>query len=81
VRAIETDYEKVDWAALKDDCMFRLLMLQNAWQWTQRACPQAQHEQMVKDLYVPAFTKLAEFCACVEIIEEKVPEETGDGKD
>ena len=72
---LETDYKKVNWVGLKNEFLDRMRLLQIEWQASQKQCSPQVHAKMVKDLYLPALTKLAEFCACVEIVEEEGVEE------
>jgi hypothetical protein len=72
MKQIETDYEKIDWVGVEDDFRNKLRLLQIAWKASQHGCTKTVHEQAVRDLYLPAMTKIAEFCACMEDLEEEV---------
>jgi hypothetical protein len=71
---IETRYDKVDWSNLLNEVQSKFRYLRLAWQASEREAPPALHAKMVEDLYLPAIKLLAEFCAAVEVTEEKLEE-------
>jgi hypothetical protein len=75
VKQIQTDYKKIDWDGVQADFLTKFHVLRLAWQASQNGCTKEVHEMAVRDLYLPALTKIAEFCACMKEVEE----ETEDG--
>ena len=54
-----------NWSKIESDVLRKIQIIHAAWEHTQAQAP-GVHEIMKRDLYVPALTCLAEFCACVE---------------
>jgi hypothetical protein len=71
----ETQYAKIDWSNLLNEVQAKFRYLRLAWQTSEREVPPALHAKMVEDLYLPAIRLLAEFCAVVEVAEEKLEED------
>lgn len=67
---VETDYEKVDWRGVEEDFRVTLFRLKTIWRATQEQAEPSLHAQMVRDLYLPALAKVAEFVTCVQVMEE-----------
>jgi hypothetical protein len=72
---IETQYDKVDWSNLLSEVQAKFTYLRLAWQASEREVSPALHAKMVEDLYLPAISLLAEFCAAVEVVEEKLEDD------
>jgi hypothetical protein len=71
----ETQYDKVDWSNLLNEVQGKFHYLRLAWQASEREVSPELHAKMVEDLYLPAIKLLAEFCAAVEVTEEKLEED------
>lgn len=67
-----------NWDQLETDVLRKIRLLRVAWEHTAEATHPELHKAMKRDLYVPALTVLARFCACVEETEE--PDGAGDSK-
>ena len=60
-----------DWEALEREVILRIQLLKGAWAGTQKdSCD--VHAMMVRDLYMPALNKLAQFCSMIEVEEDEV---------
>ena len=59
-----------DWDALEREVLLRIQLLKSAWQGTQEDQGDV-HGMMVRDLYMPALNKLAQFCSMIEVEEEQ----------
>ena len=59
-----------DWDALEREVLLRIQLLKAAWQGTQEDSGDV-HAMMVRDLYMPALNKLAQFCSMIEVEEDK----------
>lgn len=68
--------ETPDWERIETDVVLRLHLLRAAWEHTAQM-PELQRP-MARDLYKPALTHLAAFCASVEISEGEDESETSD---
>jgi hypothetical protein len=54
-----------NWTAIERDVLRKIRLVRAAWKHTEAEAPEV-HEACMRDLYVPALTKLAAFCACVK---------------
>jgi hypothetical protein len=59
-----------DWDALEREVLLRIQLLRGAWKGTQEDSGDV-HAMMVRDLYMPALNKLAQFCSMIEVEEDK----------
>jgi len=59
------DSASPEWDKLESDVLRKIKIIRSAWEHTQAQAPEV-HEIMKRDLYIPALTNLATFCACIE---------------
>ena len=57
---------KPNWELIEREVVQKIRLLRAAWEYTAKAIPKELHEAIEKDLYCPALSHLANFCACVE---------------
>ena len=69
----ETDFQKINWDNLKREVAQKIDFLRLGWAASQVASSQGSelHGKLVNDIYVPAIRLLAEFCACVEMVDDE----------
>ncbi len=65
MRKYQTDFDKCDWDGIDEDVAIAMKKLKIAWQASQQALPEEQHEEFVIGVFVPALRNLGQFCADV----------------
>ncbi len=53
-----------DWDRLVNEVVSKIDIIRAGWEHTQQHQPEL-HEALVQGVYIPALSKLAEFCICV----------------
>lgn len=66
---LPVECDEPNWDQLLSDVTLRIALLRACWKGTTKDEPEL-HKKVVEDLYIPALSLLAQFCAAVEVADD-----------